>query len=402
MTSPALELPKVLCVDDETSILNVLKRGLSDEFTVLTAPGGQAALDMLMADPEIVVLVSDQKMEGMTGIQFFQESQRIRPDAMRIMLTAYTDVDMILDAINKGHIYHFILKPFELETIKITTRRAIEHFRQKKVLEKTHRDLAAARAHILKSEKMTLMGRLMGGITHELGNPVSNILQASVLAQHEWAQLKSIFYRCFHATTLDEYVQIKQQILTDNFKQSLEDYEHVLRTIQNSTDYVKEIMQNLKSFGKFDESEWTGVHLNDAIERAVNLIYPKFKYAIRFHKNYGLLPMITGLAGPLTQVMIHLLHFAAQSFEHEGDVWVTTWCEEGRVKTAIRYNGVPVATSDLQQLFDIERDEHHTNIGLAIALNIIEKHGGTILATIAENETTDFVVDIPVVTPSAL
>lgn len=387
--------PKILCVDDEASILNVLRRGLSDEFNIITANSGAAALTILQDDPGIPVVISDQKMDPMTGIEFFQESQRLAPDAMRIMLTAYSDVEMILDAINRGHIYQFILKPFELESIKITARRAVEHYRHKKALEKTNRDLASAREHLVKAEKMSLLGRLMGGITHELGNPVSNILQASVLAQHEWAQLKSIFERCLNASTLDEYVRIKQQIFSDNMKQSLHDYEHILRTIQSSTDYVKEIMQNLRSFGRLDESEWTPVLLNDTIERAVDLVYPKFKYAIRFHKNLGDLPVISGLSGPLMQVMIHVLHFAALSFEHEGDVWLSTWRDGDRVKVSIRYNGVPVPVHAIPHVFDLDHDEEHTNIGLTIAMNIVEKHGGTIAVQTDSSETTTFLIEIP-------
>jgi signal transduction histidine kinase len=105
------------------------------------------------------------------------------------------------------------------------------------------------------------------------------------------------------------------------------------------------------------------------------------------------------LAGPLTQVMIHLLHFAAQSFEHEGDVWVTTWREDDYVKTSIRYNGVPIPSQVLPQLFDLDRDEDHTNIGLTIALNIVEKHGGGIQVSTDRDETTVFLVNIPIVTP---
>jgi signal transduction histidine kinase len=393
---PAEPRPKILCVDDEPSILNVLNRGLSGHFEVHTAPGGNTAIEAMRREPDLVVIISDQKMPGMSGIEVFEAAQKIVPDAIRIMLTAYSDLGLILDAINRGHIYQFLLKPFEMETMQVTVQRACEYYYQKKELERTYRDLLAAREHLLKSERMSLLGRLMSGITHELGNPISNILQATVLASHEWSLLKSFIERVREVPAGESVRVLHQELFPDGSGQAVSDFEHILRTIQNSTEYVKEIIQNLKNFSRLDEDEWRAVRVSEVMDQAIRLLYPRSPFGIRIHKTYGDDPFIQALYGPLVQVMVHVIHFAAQSIDREGDIWLRTWREDDHVAASVRYNGTPVPSSRRDHLFEIDQEGGHVHIGLMIAHDIIERHGGTIRVDSPGSQETEFIVTLPV------
>jgi len=94
---------KVLFVDDEENILKSLKRLLMDEdIDILTATSGEQGLDVLRKTPEIGLIVSDQRMPGLLGADFLRQSRGIAPDALRIMLTGYADINATIDAINKG------------------------------------------------------------------------------------------------------------------------------------------------------------------------------------------------------------------------------------------------------------------------------------------------------------
>ena len=93
----------VLIVDDEPRVLDALEAILAAEFHVVSASSGPAALELL-AHHEVAVIVTDYRMPQMTGVELLRRSQDVVPDAMRIVLTAYTDVDSLMEAINTGGI----------------------------------------------------------------------------------------------------------------------------------------------------------------------------------------------------------------------------------------------------------------------------------------------------------
>ena len=117
----------MLIVDDEPRVLDSLEAILAAEFRVLRAEGGPAALAILAAE-DVAVIVTDYRMPGMTGVELLRRSQEHRPDALRIVLTAFTDVDSLMDAINTGRIYHFVPKPWDPHALLLVVRRAAERW----------------------------------------------------------------------------------------------------------------------------------------------------------------------------------------------------------------------------------------------------------------------------------
>ena len=119
----------ILIVDDEPRVLDALEAILAAEFRVLRAGHGEEALARLAAEPEVAVIVTDHRMPGMTGVELLRRSQELTPDAIRIVLTAYTDVDNLMEAINTGRIYHFVPKPWDPNELLLVVRRAAERWR---------------------------------------------------------------------------------------------------------------------------------------------------------------------------------------------------------------------------------------------------------------------------------
>ncbi|GAB6904922.1 Protein with response regulator receiver domain [Desulfosarcina cetonica] len=118
----------VLCIDDEPNILNALKRLLRKEnYRLLTGSSGREGLDILAAN-EVHVVVSDQRMPEMNGTEFLKQVRERYPNILRIILTGYTDVDTITEAINEGHIYKFFLKPWNDHNLKLEIRQALEQY----------------------------------------------------------------------------------------------------------------------------------------------------------------------------------------------------------------------------------------------------------------------------------
>jgi len=117
----------VMLVDDEASILKALKRLFRKEgFTLLTAGGGDEALDMLNHYPKpISLIISDQRMPGMNGATFLERSIAICPDAFRFLLTGYSDLDAVVDAVNKGRIHRYLNKPWNDQEMITLARDAL-------------------------------------------------------------------------------------------------------------------------------------------------------------------------------------------------------------------------------------------------------------------------------------
>jgi YesN/AraC family two-component response regulator len=128
----------LLCIDDERNILNALKRLLrKEDFRLLTADSGEEGLKIL-AENEVQLVVSDQRMPKMNGTDFLKQVKASHPDILRIILTGYTDVDSISEAINEGHIYKFFLKPWNDQNLKLEIRQAFEQYELKQDNKRLH------------------------------------------------------------------------------------------------------------------------------------------------------------------------------------------------------------------------------------------------------------------------
>lgn len=127
--------PTILIVDDDQNILKSIKRSLVDEnYNILTAANGPEGLDML-AQHKVSLVISDQKMPGMSGLEFLQKVKIDYPNILTLMLTAHADVDTTIKAINDAGVYKFILKPWVPAELRMTIRRAVET--RQLILEKT-------------------------------------------------------------------------------------------------------------------------------------------------------------------------------------------------------------------------------------------------------------------------
>jgi response regulator RpfG family c-di-GMP phosphodiesterase len=117
---------KILCVDDDPSLLSAIYRILRKEFEVETAEGGEAGLLVLREKGPFAVVLSDMGMPGMDGITFLNLVSLVAPDTVRVMLTGYNDQQTACRAVNEGHIFCFINKPCESSTLNQTLFAAVK------------------------------------------------------------------------------------------------------------------------------------------------------------------------------------------------------------------------------------------------------------------------------------
>jgi CheY-like chemotaxis protein len=125
MTGP--ERSRILVVDDEEAILETMTYTFEDDYQVLTATSASQALELLEQDGPVAVVISDQRMPEMTGVEFLAKVFEMDPTTARIILTGFADMNAIIRAINDGHVYAYITKPWEPADLKQVVRRAVDH-----------------------------------------------------------------------------------------------------------------------------------------------------------------------------------------------------------------------------------------------------------------------------------
>ena len=118
---------KMLIVDDELANLRLLERLFARDFDCLTASSGAEAIELLKQH-NVAILVTDQRMPEMTGIELLRHTSRLRPHMVRILLTGYTDVEVLVEAVNSGLVYMYVTKPWNNEDLKLKISRACEHY----------------------------------------------------------------------------------------------------------------------------------------------------------------------------------------------------------------------------------------------------------------------------------
>jgi DNA-binding NtrC family response regulator len=165
---------KIMIVDDEPANLRVLERLFRPDYQVVTAPSGAEAL-ALLEQHDVALLVSDQRMPAMTGIELMTKTVAIRPHMVKILLTGYTDVDALIEALNSGLVYRYLTKPWKNDDLRLTASRALEHYEMMKA------------KHLLGMENQRLRARLQ-----EISEITSVVLnQESVPPKREGSPLTS-------------------------------------------------------------------------------------------------------------------------------------------------------------------------------------------------------------------
>ncbi|HEY2581416.1 MAG TPA: response regulator [Mucilaginibacter sp.] len=133
----------VLYVDDEQNNLFSFKATFRIKYNVLTALSGDLALKILN-EKRVHVVITDQRMPEMTGVEFLEIVLEKYPDPMRVLLTGYADMSAVVDAVNKGKIFHYLAKPWNEEELDLTINRAYEKYLEKAQLQEMNEKLAGS------------------------------------------------------------------------------------------------------------------------------------------------------------------------------------------------------------------------------------------------------------------
>jgi len=174
--SEASEQIKILCVDDERNVLRALERiFLDDDYEIVIAGSGDEGLQIMEASGPFQVVISDYRMPVMNGVEFLKEVYKRWPETVRIVLSGYADAGAIVAAINEGHIYRFIPKPWNDDELRVTLHNSLERYflqrKNRELLEELSNANQALEEKVqLRTEQLELRNRALEFSQNLLGN----------------------------------------------------------------------------------------------------------------------------------------------------------------------------------------------------------------------------------------
>src|SRR5947207_4526455 len=161
----------ILYVDDEEKSLKYFTRAFEDQFKILTATNAQDGFKLLEAhQSEIGLLMTDQRMPGEKGVWLLEKARQIEPRIIRILATAYADMDAAIAAVNTGAIYKYVTKPWDPPQLETTLKRGLEFFMVQRERDQLLREKMSVLHNMMIADRIVSLGLLAAGLSHHIRN----------------------------------------------------------------------------------------------------------------------------------------------------------------------------------------------------------------------------------------
>ena len=161
----------ILYVDDEEMSLKYFTRAFSDQFRIFTAPSAQEGLKILEAhSDDIGLLMTDQRMPGETGVWLLERARQLRPRMIRVLATAYADMDAAIAAVNTGAIYKYVTKPWDPGQLEQTLKRGLEFFVVQRERDQLLLEKMSVLHNMMIADHIVSLGLLAAGLSHHIRN----------------------------------------------------------------------------------------------------------------------------------------------------------------------------------------------------------------------------------------
>lgn len=277
-------------------------------------------------------------------------------------------------------------------------------------LEKANRELKAAQAQLLQTEKLSSLGQLAAGIAHEINNPIG-FINSNLRTMGEYVEdlislinkyevmVNAIRERDYDSlsTISKEVEQIKNEMKFDFI---MEDFEKLIRESRDGAYRVYKIVRDLRGFARADDAERKFVDIHTALDSTLNIVWNELKYKAEVIKDYGEIPEVECLPTQLNQVFVNILINAGHSIKEKGKITIKTYSEGERVFVEISDTGSGIPEENLNKIFDpfftTKEPGKGTGLGLSIVYSIIKKHNGEIRVKSKIGEGTTFIIELPV------
>lgn len=253
-----------------------------------------------------------------------------------------------------------------------------------------------AQHHLFQAEKLASVGQLAAGVAHEINNPVSFILSNLNTARSYTQEL----FRFLKTVKIESESEIINSEWT-NIEFILDDFDVLLRDSMDGAERVAAIVMDLKDFSNVDSKEKNHIDINTVIQSAVNVVLPQIAGRAEIFTELHELPMLTCRPGHIAQVLLNmLLNSAAAMGDSKGTINVTSQSDGHEIIISVSDSGCGISQEIVQKIFEPFFTTHDvgegTGLGLSVAYDVIDAHGGTIDVQSTVGVGTIFTIHLPV------
>lgn len=411
---------KILVIDDESNLESLIcqrfeKNILAGEFEFIFVNNSVEALKILPDNPEIEMVITDINMPGIDGLSFLEKIKDINPNIKIAIGSSSKDMEKLRMAMKLG-VFDFLNKPIDLEDLEITIQRTLH---QVKEIKQKDKQLQKTQEQLIRSERMSILGQMLGGIVHDINNPV-NFIYGNISHTEEFAQglLNLVqLYQEHYPNPVPEIEEEQENIELDYL---VEDLPKIVASMKVGIERIRQIVVSLRNFSRIDESEMKPADLNEGIDITLMILQNRLKaksdrVAIEPIKEYGDLPQVECYFGQMSQVFMNLIANAIDAIEEydrqrspqeikDNPCYIrirTEAIDRNLVRIGFFDNGPGMSEEILSQAFDpfftTKDNGKGTGLGLSISRSIIvEKHKGKLYCVSAPGQGSEFIIEIPV------
>lgn len=352
---------KILYIDDEINNLNSFKATFRRRYEIYVASTTLEARQILK-EIEIQIIIADQRMPGTTGVEFFNSIKNTYPEAIRILLTGYTDVDDMMDAINLGQIYRFIKKPWDEIELQNAIQNATEIYLAKRELKEKITELEKTNDEL---------SRFIYSASHDLRSPLMSVLGILSLAKMDQSVIDPNGYMDMIETSISRL---------DGFIQKIIEY---YKNSRLEPEYEKIDFQNL-----IQDSLYNVNYQNREIQFNIDVDQP--------------MPFV-GDAFRISVILNNLISNAVKYQKPNGSnqhVNLSARVAPHKATIVIEDNGIGILKEHVHNIFKMffrtkNNNKPGTGIGLYIVKEALTRIGGTIEVASTYGEGTKFEINIP-------
>ena len=367
----------ILYVDDEELALQAFKLQFGNEFTIYTAKVSEEALLVLNTE-DIAVVITDQRMPKISGVELLSQIMSTHPDVVRILITAYTDLEVVIQAINAGNVYRYISKPYNEEEVRTIIRQGIEHYYLVDERDRLYAEKIETMRKIARANRLSAMGILAAGMAHEINNPLVAISTFLQMLPHKYAE----------ASKDKEY------------------WEELYGVAVREVERIRQLVHQLLSYSKIkQEDKFEPVSINDILQEMVVFIENEAKKkGVLIKREFGVnLPMGMMDRNRIKQVFLNILLNAVQATERGGTIAVSSRhvvedAENQFLQVAILDTGSGISEKNLEKLFTpffTTKNSEGSGLGLMTSHHIVDEHRGTIDVKSKLGKGTTFTIKLP-------
>jgi two-component system NtrC family sensor kinase len=363
--------PLILYVDDERPNRIVFEQSLIGDFHVKTAASARLALEVL-EQQEVAVLVTDMRMPEMTGDQLLRIAKEKWPNTIRVVITAYSDIEPILLAINEGLVARYVVKPWDLTELVQLLRWCLEAYA-------FSRESAGLQRRLLETERLATLGGIAAAVVHDLNQPLAGLVINSERLEELAAAVPSL-RRALDGSPMSHADRERIGELVDE----LADLSHDLR---ESAHHLRAVTNGLGQY-LYPKQAPAAAPATDALPIVRNAMAVCRDIAVRARGHIAYdgppqLPKVRVPATELTQVLINLVSNAVQALaargEPNGHVTVVARVDGQMLVVQVRDEGIGMTPEVLARVgtpFFTTRREG-IGLGLAQCQRLVGKAGGT-------------------------